>query len=662
MSFAVDRLVQDIRALGSSGLARAAYEASKRSGFHAVVFSTRRRPQDLRSATVVLGNVEPTAAWVREHTLDDAKAVLAEGVRIFGQRLPIGVSEPWNRDPLIGRQWPVSPPWWRIDIRSANRLGDVKYVWEAARHRDLVVLARASRLDPSGPWPDALNRMVLTWCRQNRPERGVNWYSSLELALRTIAWSQVIALAGDQLAAPARSGMDEQMQATARHLMLELPYTLSSMKNNHLLGDALGLLVLARMFPQSRSARWWSYVGERLFEKQLARHMRPDGSMIEDSLSYHRFVLEMLIVRTLLGGESDRVRVALRGASLHLAALGVFDGEVPQYGDWDEGRVLASSGNPSNVAGSAALGMALAGEPIRDEWRERYDELAWYAPESSTVPSPDRPARSVSTSGGIAHVHHGLWDVWFKVGSGPSHGHADLTSVWVKHDGRWLIADPGTGTYNGAIEVRNGLRTSAAHPVLRIGGADQLGPHRAFRWLRTARGHLAPLVQIDDRTILFGWHDAYTHLAAGLRVARTVILTDSYLVIVDQVSPEGAGRHTEMTLPLAPGITWDGRHLTGERDGVPTFGLSGAVEAIGQQTPFRGWFSRTYGQREASTWLSINRQERTTIWGLGAPPELAVGGNSVEIDGLRLTTEWEGVRAALEITDTSTGLTTVTRA
>ena len=313
MSFAVDRLVQDIRALGSSGLARAAYEASKRSGFHAVVFSTRRRPQDLRSATVVLGNVEPTAAWVREHTLDDAKAVLAEGVRIFGQRLPIGVSEPWNRDPLIGRQWPVSPPWWRIDIRSANRLGDVKYVWEAARHRDLVVLARASRLDPSGPWPDALNRMVLTWCRQNRPERGVNWYSSLELALRTIAWSQVIALAGDQLAAPARSGMDEQMQATAQHLMLELPYTSSSMKNNHLLGDALGLLVLARMFPQSRSARWWSYVGERLFEKQLARHMRPDGSMIEDSLSYHRFVLEMLIVRTLLGGESDRVRVALPG-------------------------------------------------------------------------------------------------------------------------------------------------------------------------------------------------------------------------------------------------------------------------------------------------------------------------------------------------------------
>ena len=64
-------------------------------------------------------------------------------------------------------------------------------------------------------------------------------------------------------------------------------------------------------------------------------------------------------------------------------------------------------------------------------------------------------------------------------------------------------------------------------------------------------------------------------------------MTDSYLVVVDQVSPEGAGRHTEMTFPLALGITWDGRHLTGERDGVPTFGLGVAVEAIGQQTPFR---------------------------------------------------------------------------
>ena len=38
--------------------------------------------------------------------------------------------------------------------------------------------------------------------------------------------------------------------------------------------------------------------------------MRPDGSMIEDSLSYHRFVLEMLIVRVLLGDASTETRTS----------------------------------------------------------------------------------------------------------------------------------------------------------------------------------------------------------------------------------------------------------------------------------------------------------------------------------------------------------------
>jgi hypothetical protein len=53
----------------------------------------------------------------------------------------------------------------------------------------------------------------------------------------------------------------------------------------------------------------------------------------------------MLIIRTLLGDASKEVLDALRGASRHLATIGVFDGEVPQYGDWDEGRVLATSGD-----------------------------------------------------------------------------------------------------------------------------------------------------------------------------------------------------------------------------------------------------------------------------------------------------------------------------
>lgn len=645
------RALGDVRALGISAPVRLTYEASKRSGFHSLIFGAHRSVPKIRSTPVQIGNLEPPSAAARARTLEDAKLVLSDGVRVFGRRVPTGISEPWSHDPNTGQRWPATTAWWKIDIRSDQRLGDVKYVWEAARHRDLVVLARAARLDPDGPWAANLETLLRGWCAQNEPERGVNWYSSLELSLRAIAWSQVLALAEGQLSGSTRERMDEQLLATARHLMVELPYTLSSMRNNHLLGDALGLIVLARLFPHYGPARRWTRLGERLFASQLRRHMRPDGSMIEDSLSYHRFVLEMLVVRTLLGDAPDEVFTALRAASRHLAAIGVFDGEVPQYGDWDEGRVLASSGDPLDVAGSAALGLILTGDPL--PLNRNHDELCWYAPDPASASAGKASGKApLAVSGGIAYVRRGPWRIWFKVGAGNSHGHADLTSVWMQHAGRWIVADPGTGTYNGPLTVRNGFRTSAAHPVVRVDGRDQLGPHRAFRWLRAAQGHLAPPATIGDALLLFGWHDAYEQSDPRFRVARAVLVTDAYVAMVDMVrSPEELPR-LDLTIPLGPEIEFHDGALVAEEVALALFGSDGGSSVRGDFENFIGWTSPTYGSWRPATWVSWSPKTPISVWGIGCTPRIEHQPNdAVLIGSLRLRGHWTPDGAELEVTD-----------
>ena len=40
--------------------------------------------------------------------------------------------------------------------------------------------------------------------------------------------------------------MAEHVGRAERHLMFDFPYTASSMRNNHLLGDALGLIAIDR--------------------------------------------------------------------------------------------------------------------------------------------------------------------------------------------------------------------------------------------------------------------------------------------------------------------------------------------------------------------------------------------------------------------------------
>lgn len=588
-------VIKDVRALGASAPLRAVYEASKRTNGHKHLF--RPVAGGYTSRPLDLGHHVPDSAAARERCLDDARLIVEEGTRVFGRRVPTGSSASWAMDPLTERCWPEETPWWQIDIRTDQRLSDVKFTWESARHRDLVVLARASVLEPDGPWLAHLESMLVRWCRECRPEQGVNWYSSLELALRAIAWSQVLRLVGERLHGGLRAELDDQLVASARHIMVELPYTMTSMKNNHLLGDGLGLVVLGKMFPDHPGAGRWRSMGDRLMLKQLGRHMLPDGSMIEDSLSYHRFVLEMFIVRVLVGDAPDSVARAMSTAAEHLATLGVLDGDVPQYGDWDEGRVLADSAPPGDVAGAALLARHLAGRSTPASAWEDYDELAWYAAASSTAePESTRPD-GLWTSGHFSGARRGPWAVWLKRSLTPSHQHADLTSVWIQHDGSWVTRDPGTGTYNGPLHVRDGFRTSAAHPVWRPDGGDLLEPHRAFRWQRSTVPTGSAAVEVPSGTILAVWHEGFSE---G-RCLRLVLVEDSGVTVIDRL-PEGA-RGWVMTVP--------------EGDAGNRLVLAGSTSTTGQKAPFAGWMSETYGRWTPSPWRQARADAGWFAWGAG---------------------------------------------
>lgn len=588
-------IIKDVRALGSSAPVRAVYEASKRTNGHSLLF--RSVPSGYRSQPIAFGDHVPEDETARKRCLEDARLIHDEGTRIFGTRAATGVTASWAMDPLTERCWPEDTPWWQIDIRTDARLSDVKWVWEAARHRDLVVLARAAVLEPDGPWLATLESMLIRWCRECRPEQGVNWYSSLELALRAIAWSQVLRLVGDRLHGGLRAELDDQLVASARHIMVELPYTLSSMKNNHLLGDGLGLVVLGMMFPDHPGSSRWRRAGDRLMLKQLGRHMKPDGSMIEDSLSYHRFVLEMFIVRVLIGDAPQEITEAMRAASDHLVAIGALDGPVPQYGDWDEGRVLADSSPAGDVAGAALLGRHLSGAVIPTEAWERHDELVWYADAGDARPGSAVPSPATWASGHFSGARRGPWRVWLKRSLTPSHQHADLSSVWIQHDGDWVTQDPGTGTYNGPLHIRNGFRTSAAHPVWRPEGRDLLGPHRAFRWQRPTvpSGHAH--LDVPGASLLAMWHEGF---AEG-RTLRVVLVEDEGVTVLDRLPDAAEG--WVLTLPEGEAS----EHLSGVE----------GTSATGQEEPFAGWMSPTYGDWQPSSWRQVRKSARWHAWGAG---------------------------------------------
>ena len=595
-------VARDVRAPGVGAPLRAAYEASTRVGGHSVAFGAlARRPPGTATRTAVYRLPAPTAA-AGERCRAEADRIAAGTVVLFGQAIEVGAEPDWHasHDPAApGSRWPDGP-WWQIDLRSAARVADVKWAWELGRHRHLVVLARAaSTADPDPAWAATLGRHLESWLHHNPPEHGVHWYSNLEIALRAMTWLEVLERAAPHLAPEVRRAMDEHLQHAGAHLLLDLSYTLSTMRNNHLLGDALGLVTLARAFPDDSASGVWDEVGTRLLRAQVDREVRPDGSMIEDSVSYHRFVLELLCRRALLGDAPDDILAALDRSARFLCRLGALDGSVPQYGDWDEGRALAAGGDPSALAGSARVALGLCGHGAPPDWRDAHDEVAWYVPEGRPAPGDGSQVDGHAVGGGVARVERGSVTVWCKAGGGPWHGHADHGSVAVRHGDTWLIGDPGTGNYNGRDVGRAFLRSSEAHSVLMLDGEDQLVPHRAFRWVHSATGRIGPPVALPDAQVLWCAHDAYRRLTPSRRIARVVVTSSTGVVVADWV--EGPpGPDWSLTLPLAPGTAWDaGEIRTAEGIGARLDLLTDGAHLDAHDGPW----SETYGSAEPATRL-----------------------------------------------------------
>src|SRR5206468_3292666 len=154
----------------------------------------------------------------------------------------------WNLDPISGRRAP-RVHWSLIEPLDHATNGDSKVVWELNRHQWMVRLGQAFRLTGD----DRLARMfaghVLDWLRANPPGMGINWASSLEVALRLISWCWSLCLFRDS---PVLSrGLFRDMHASIRehaaHVERYLSRTFSP--NTHLTGEALGLFYAGTLFP-----------------------------------------------------------------------------------------------------------------------------------------------------------------------------------------------------------------------------------------------------------------------------------------------------------------------------------------------------------------------------------------------------------------------------
>ncbi|MFW6202487.1 MAG: alginate lyase family protein, partial [Gemmatimonadota bacterium] len=542
-----------------------------------------------RPATMFLpafGDTSATIAAFRQRWRARTDAIIAAAERAAGGRInllgwrDVDVGDPpdWHRDPVLGVRSPRLH-WSRIHYLEPTVVGDHKLVWEINRHQHFSLLGRAYLLTGEARFAEAFVRHVTDWMDANPPKAGVNWASSLEVALRAIAWIWALHFFrdSDPLRPEVFSRLLRYLYLHGRHIETYLSTYFSP--NTHLTGEALGLIYLGSVFPELDRADHWRRLGWRILLDGLDRQVHEDGVYFERAACYHRYTVDFCVHARLLAGLTRDARAARLDPLLdalfeHLLHLTRPDGRVPAVGDDDGGRLLPlSDGPPADARPALAVGSVLLRRPdlAAVAGEDAAEELLWLlgpgAVERFERMERRRPSRTaaafadgrfyVARDGWSEHANYIIIDAG--AGGGPTGGHAHANPLGVELSacGTPVIVDPGTFTYTVDDGLRDHFRGSIAHNTVSIDGEPAALPGSAFGWRRLPKVRTDRWLARERFTLFEGEHDGFTRLSAPAVHRRAILfLKGGYWIIRDRI--DSTGRHrVDVRYQFAPGALVD---------------------------------------------------------------------------------------------------------
>ena len=388
---------------------------------------------------------------------------------------------------------------------------DIKFIWEPARFGWAITLGKVYLLTNEERYTEIFWKYLEEFSQKNPLNRGPNWQSGQEVALRLIAL--VIAV---HLFKSANCSNDDKIMALlmlisdhAERILPTLAYA-KAQNNNHLLSEAVGLYTAGVFLSRHPRSGKWKATGLKLFNQAIENQIDHDGEYIQHSTNYHRMLLMLsLWMYYLLDNEGkefeSRISKKLALAATWLAGqLDYLSGKVPNLGHNDGSNILLftntgySDYRPVIQASSRAF-LAKAALPAG-----KWDDLCIWLGLPVTPVLPE----SIDLRKSWLINRIGSPESWASMRAKRytnRPAHADQLHVEIWHQGVNVACDAGTYLYNAAPPWDNQLSSTLVHNSISINSQDQMTRASRFLWLDWAKAKIA----LNNPNSINGIHDGY---------------------------------------------------------------------------------------------------------------------------------------------------------
>ena len=493
------------------------------------------------------------------------------------------------------------------DIKTTDQDLDLRSIWEPARLQHIAILINYiiqnnhSKSFDSDRILQFIKNSVLTWINENPFLYGPHYISAMECGLR-------IPLLLYCLEAIAN------LKASEFQLILDTLYlhawwvsnrlSLYSSRGNHTIAEAIGLIFGGAAFRHTAEGRHWLAKGYEILEKELNHQILEDGGPVEQSLNYHRFVIDLywLAIDFLKENELhdyDEFKERLMKAEHFITAFTDTHGWLPAIGDCDDGHVIAPGIWPHRI------------QP-----QNKTPKIQTFSKSGYTIFN-DKKA--------ILTFDHG------PLGMAPlyNHGHADALSITLSVDGQKILVDPGTYKYNEEPEFRKYFKGTRAHNTITVDGQDQAIQETGFIWSHAYNAELIRKEKLNGVWLIQARHDGYSRYKKPVEHIRSLFIFDKKIIIIKDIF-KGKGTHEfELNFHLHPDVkvskyneNWWRIHNSVAEIYMTIFDQNDFRVIRGKRSPILGWFSPSYGLKCETSVLTVSitgtPEESIFMTGIGA--------------------------------------------
>lgn len=557
----------------------------------------------------------------------------------------LGDTIDWSSD-FRGKRWiyghyeELKKLLYKNNFNNPHYIGDIKIPWEFNKHAHFVDLGKAYFLTDNEQYAVELFSQMTNWIDSNPVNMGVGWMENLIAAQRAISWifALFLCLHSKHLTGELFAKILSSLLFHAVYINEHLE--LGELSSNHLFGNLGGLFFLSYVFPEFKECAYWKQRSLQLYVSELDKQVYKDGVQYEQSLSYHRYVVEFCLLPVLLGHINrealpDLYLIKLVDMLEYMMHMTQPSGLIQPISDADGARVWNfNNADIRDFRSYLTIGALLFN---RTDFKyvsgEQCEELLWLlGPEAymgfKQMPSIQPPCNSKQFHDGGYYIMRDGWEKdssWLffdcgNIGMGNlpekesigTHGHSDLLTFGLTANGETFITDIGSYAYTSSKTWHDYFRGSRGHNVILVDSEDQSVLTTTWALKDRARPKNVSFVEKEGFVYVKGTHDGYRRLADPVFHTREILFVKNQTFIIIKDTLEGSKSHRlDFLIHLSPQCIVSQRRdggclIRGKKEDlklIPYFITNKSVFCSlekGQENPVSGWYSPDYGTKEPS--------------------------------------------------------------